>query len=663
MPAGDAHFHYGTVRSIWILLTGLCLSFASYAAGTYEVKSPDKELVIRLTTKKSLHYSVWYKKKEIIKPSSIALLLDTQTLGAHPQVKKTYSRKVKGSIKLPYGQSGSLEDSYNEIVIAFENGYELIMRAYNEGVAYRFKTNLSGTIKVLHEEANFIFSGSPAVIYPETTVFTSWEVPFITYDSIRQIGPDKMGLTPVLFAYPDVKVVIAESDVLDYPGMYVKPDNGTIKGVWAEYPKRAELGSWGNFVSVVKERSGYLAETSGTRNFPWRIVIVTDDDKELLKNKIVYKLAASLKLEDTSWIKPGKASWEWWHDAIVADAPVPSGMANRNTALYKHYIDFASANKLEYVMVDAGWSDNYDLYKVKPYFDVQELVRYGKEKNVGIFLWCVMTTLRKDLNGYLSQLQQWGVAGIKVDFIDRDDQEAIRWFEEVAAACAKHKLMVNFHGCSKPTGLERAYPNIVNYEAVRGAECSKWDFTANPDQHLLTPFIRLIAGPLDYTPGSMRNSTQEKFKPVDPGLPSTLGTRCHELAMYVVLDQPFAMLCDAPAEYRKYPDIMKFLSAVPTTFDETIVLDASVGKEVVIAKRKGSEWFLGASTNWTARTIEIDFSFLPKGKTLKAEVYVDGENANIQATDYKHTSRAVSSKTKLKIDLAQGGGAVVYIHP
>jgi alpha-glucosidase len=628
-----------------------------------EVKSPDRNLVIRLETQGALRYTVTYKDREIITPSGIALQLESVTLGSNSTVSRTSGRKVNETIHVPYGQSSTLSNAYNELTIRFAEGFSVVLRAYNEGVAYRFRTGLPGTIKVIGEEADFNVAGSPQVVFPETSVFTSWEVPFLHYESVNKIPPGKMGLTPTLLAYPDgVKVAIAESDLLDYPGMYVKPNSNYLKGTWAQFPGHTELGSWGNFVSVVKERTDYLAETSGTRDFPWRVIMVTDDDKTLLANKLVYKLATPLKIDETSWIKPGKAAWEWWHDAIVEDAPVPSGMKNRNTALYKHYIDFASAYKIEYMMVDAGWSDNYDLYKVKPYFDVQELVRYGREKKVGLFLWCVMTTLRKDLEGYMKKFEEWGVAGIKVDFIDRDDQEAIRWFEEVAAAAARHKLMVDFHGCSKPTGLERAYPNIVNYEAVRGAECSKWDLTANPDQHLLIPFIRMLAGPLDYTPGSMRNRTQATFKPVDPGLPSAQGTRCHELSMYVLFDQPFAMLCDAPAEYRKYPDIMRFLSAVPTTFDETLPLTGSVGELAVVAKRKGAEWFIGAATNWEARSTTIDFSFLPKGKTFTAEVYTDGKDANTQAGDYTYTTQPVDAATKMKIDLAQGGGSVIYVH-
>lgn len=653
------------VKVFLLLIVAICYVSTGVllAQQKLEVKSPDKNLIIKITTDGQLKYTVSYKGQEIITPSAIALQLESVMLGDQPQLVKTSERKVNETIQSPFTQSTTLQNQYNELTLAFKGNYTLIIRAFNEGVAYRFHTNLPGTIKVMNEKASFNFSGSPEVIFPETNVFTSWEVPFLKYSSIDKIPSDKMGLTPTLLSYPKgVKVVIAESDLLDYPGMYLKSDGKNLTGTWAHVPARSELGSWGNFVSVVKERTNYIAETSGTRDFPWRIVIVTPDDKTLLSNKLVYKLASPLKLDNTSWIKPGKAAWEWWHDAIVEDAPVPSGMKNRNTDLYKHYIDFASANKIEYMMVDAGWSDNYDLYKVKPYFDVQGLVRYGNEKNVKLFLWCVMTTLRKDLDGYMRKFNEWGVAGIKVDFIDRDDQEAIRWFEEVAAVAAKYKLMVDFHGCSKPTGLERAYPNIVNYEAVRGAECSKWDLTANPDQHLLIPFIRMIAGPLDYTPGSMRNSTQATFKPIDPGLPSTQGTRCHELSMYVLFDQPFAMLCDAPAEYRKYPDIMKFLSAVPTTFDETIPLQGSVGEFAILAKRKGNEWFVGAATNWQARTTTIDFSFLPKGKKYTVEIYTDGKQANTQAGDYAYSTQQVDASTRLTVDLAQGGGAVMYVH-
>ncbi|HEY9046851.1 MAG TPA: glycoside hydrolase family 97 protein [Ohtaekwangia sp.] len=651
------------MKKILLVVWMLCAVVgAAFAKEIREVTSPDGKITIRISVSDKVYYSVTYKGQEIVAPSAIALVLENKTLGIAPKIKKTSRHKHKGEIALLYGNFKKLDDRYNELVVDFTDSYSLVLRAYNDGVAYRFKTAIAGQIKVMDEVANFNITGNPSVIYPETDVFTSWEVPFVKYPSIGNIPDNKRALTPVMFSTDKTRVLVGESDVLDYPGMYLKKTGDAIKGAWANYPKRTEMGSWGNFVSVVKETENYIAQTNGTREFPWRVIIPTDDDRTLLTNDIVYKLAKPLAIPDVSWIKPGKAAWEWWHDAIVEDAGIPTGMDNRNTALYKHYIDFAAANHIEYLMLDAGWSNIFDLSKVNPKIDMKELIQHGKDKHVDVFLWCVATTLVKDLDKNMDLMQQWGVAGLKVDFFDRDDQLAIKWFEDIAAAAAKHKLMVNFHGCSKPTGLERAYPNIVNYEAVRGAECSKWDFTANPDHHLLIPFIRMIAGPLDYTPGSMRNKTKEKFKPVDPGLPSSQGTRCHELAMYVVFDQPFAMLCDAPAEYRKYPDIMKYLSAVPTAFDDTKILDAKVGEYVVMAKKKGNDWFVGAMSNWNAHTADVDFSFLPAGESYTAEIYTDAQDANIEAAHYIYQSSTVNSKTKLSLPMAQGGGAVIYLH-
>lgn len=563
---------------------------------------------------------------------------------------------------LSYASARLLTEEYNQLILQFEDDYALVIRAYNDGAAYRLQTTLKDSLLIIDEDAEFNLAGSYAVEFPETKIFTSWEVPYKNYSDASTIPPATKAITPVLFTNKSISVVIAESDLHDYPGMYLQKSETGFQGKWAHYPKRTELGSWGNFVSVVKENENFIAKTVGTRSFPWRVIIPTDDDKTLLVNKLIYKLAKPVAINDASWVRPGKATWEWWHDAIVEDAGIPSGMNNRNTDLYKHYIDFASAHKLEYLMLDAGWSDIFDLSKIREKNDIHELIRYGKEKNVAIFLWCVATTLMTDLDRYMAMFNRWGVVGLKVDFFDRDDQEAISWYEKIAAAAAEQKLMVNFHGCSKPTGLERAYPNIVNYEAVRGTESSKWDWHASPDQNMITLFSRMLAGPLDYTPGSMRNKTRETFKPVDPGLPATQGTRCHELAMYVLFDHPFAMLCDSPAEYRKYPDIMKFLSAVPTAFDETKVLEAKATEFAVVAKRKENVWYIGAMTNWTAREIIIDFSFLPNGK-WNAVLYRDGINADVDAQDYEFITRVVDRTSKLSVRLAQGGGAVIHIYP
>lgn len=648
----------------WIIVHCAIFAFSSaLVAEKITVASPDGNTEITVDCDGSIAYAVSYKSKEIIKPSRIGIQLEDKLLGDQAKIKSKKTRSVDSVINPLYGKSASLSEKYNETRIDFEGDYALLVRAYDEGVTYRFITNLPSEIVVQDEIVAFNLIGDPEATFPETNNYTSWELMYIDYANVSAILENKRAITPVLFSYPDnVKVVIAESDLWDYPGIYVKKTSTGFVGDFARYPTKTVLGSWGNFVPVVEARADFIAKTSGTREFPWRVFIVTDDDKTLLSNELIYKLAKPQAEGDFSWVKPGKAAWEWWHDAMLPSANIPSGMDNRNTDLYKHYIDFAAEIKLEYLMIDAGWADNYDLSKVNPKVDIHELVRYAKSKNVDIFVWCVATTLMKNPDGYMKQLSDWGIVGIKVDFFDSDNQEIMQWYEEIAKKAAQYKLMVNFHGCSKPTGMQRTYPNIINYEAVRGGESTKWDSAANPQHHVTIPFTRMLAGTMDYTPGGMRNRTLQGFRPLDPGMPSTLGTRCHELSMFVIFDQYFAMLCDSPSEYRKYPDIMRFLSAVPVAYDETKVLDAKAGKYVLMAKRKGKDWYIGGMTNWTARSLEVDFSFLESGKKYTAEIYRDGFDVNIyHANEYICETKEIEAKTKLTIPLAAGGGFVIRI--
>lgn len=597
----------------------------------------------------SITYSISFKNKTVILPSAIAMVLQNKVLGKTTQVNNI--RVIKNK-------------EFNELSVLFsDQNYSLIFRAYNEGVAYRFVTSFKDSIQIVAEKADFNINGKPAAILQETDNYTSWEGPYIKYPSIAEISNGKRATTPSLFDDKSngIKVVIAESDLFGYPGMYIKKQGDRYIGDWAKFPTKTVMGSWGDFVSVVKERGDYLAKTDGSRSFPWRVIIATDNDKDLLNNHLVTKLARPSEIKDTSWIKSGKAAWEWWHDAMLPGASIPSGMENRNTDLYNYYVDFAAANKLEYMMIDAGWSNNYDLTKVNPKLDVQGVIKRAREKKVGVFLWCVASTLLKDLNKNLDFLNSIGAAGIKVDFFDRDDQEAIQWIELIAKEAAKRKLMIDFHGCSKPTGLEKTYPNIVNYEAVRGAESDKWDNTIDPDHHLIIPFVRMLAGPFDYTPGAMRNKTKAEFKPIDPGLPSGQGTRCHELAMYVIYDQPLGMLADSPTEYEKAPDIMKYLSAVPTVANETKVIDAKLAEYAVMAKRKGDNWYVGAMTNWTPRNLKLNFSFLKPGVSYTAQIYTDTKDSDVNATQYELKTISVNSNTRIDLKLSSGGGAAIMI--
>lgn len=634
-------------------------------AQNYTLKSPDNNIAIKISTNRKIKYSVFYKNKEIILPSAISMELAGITLGQKDGIKNTLTQEVNQTISPLYGDFSILNDHYRELRITFTKNYAVIFRAYNNGIAYRFETNFPDSVKVINEEAQFNLAGNPEAILGEAHTLTSWELPYTTYDSMSEVPRNDSAILPALFSYPgsNVKVVLAESDLLNYPGMFIYMNGSHVQGFWAGYPSKTVLGSWGNFVSVVKQREPFIAYTKGKRAFPWRVVIITDEDKKLLSSKLIYKLASPSSIRNTSWIKPGKAAWEWWSDAMLPGADIPSGMDNRNTALYKYYVDFAAKNHLEYVLIDAGWSNIFHLTRVNPKINIKEVIAYAKHKHVGVFLWCVASTLIDSLKGNLHYLKSLGASGFKVDFFDRNDQQIINWYEEIAKEAAKDHLMADFHGCSEPTGLERTYPNILNFEAVRGNECNKWDTTSNPDYHLLIPFIRMTGGPMDYTPGSMRNRTKADFKPVPHGMPCSQGTRCHELAMYVLFDQPLAMLCGSPALYEKYPDVMKFLTAVPTTFDDTKVLSAKVGQYALIAKRKGANWYVGAMTNWDPKDMEVNFSFLPAEKVYHADVYTDVPESDRNAEEYNHQVIRITKNSKLLLHLASGGGAVIYLHP
>ncbi len=537
-------------KYMFIILVAMAVMATGCAKKSVDVVSPDGALSISVDIADTLRLSVSYRNAVVVSSSTIALVTEDAALGVDARVRNTVSRSVRESIEPPYGKATSLADHYNETRINFHGDWSLVVRAYDEGVAYRFTTGKEGELIVLDEIAEIDVEGDPAVIYQETDSYTSWEVMHMHYNNASAIAPGKRAVTPVLFSRTDgIKVVVAESDVRDYPGMYLEKRDDRFVSDFAPYPDSTALGSWG-FVSVVQRARPYIAKTIGNREFPWRVVMVTDDDRELLTNELIYKLATPNTLDDLSWIKPGKAAWEWWHDAMLPGADIPSGMGNRNTELYKHYIDFAAEYGLEYLMIDAGWSHIFDLSQVNDKVDVREIIDYGKTKNVGIFLWCTAMALTDRADEFLKMMRDWGAVGIKVDFFDRDDQLAMQWYEDVARKAAENRLMVNFHGCSKPTGMQRMYPNIVNYEAVRGAECSKWDLTADPEHHVTFPFTRMLGGPVDYTPGAMRNPSPQLFKPVDPGLPSGQGTRCHELAMYVVYDQYFEL----PEQVEEYAE-------------------------------------------------------------------------------------------------------------
>ena len=626
----------------------------------YEIYSPNKTITLRVKMTDKVYYAVDLNKENILWYSPLSMDLGAHgTLGHFPKVKDYQITEIEDTIDTVWGIRKVIKTEYQELDLIMEGHYNLIFRVYDDGVAYRFQTKFPEKIKVNQEEVAYRFREDAALLAHVVGDFqTSYEKLYTSYN-ISQIVEEEFISLPLLVKQEKAKILISESDVFDYPGMYIKRIGNNnrfdMQGLFPAYPTKTELGGLCQFNNRVVERADYLAETDGTRNFPWRLMIIAAADKDLVDSDLVYKLARPCKIT-TDWIKPGKVAWDWFNDWNLIGVDFETGVNNRT---YEYYIDFAAKNGLEYVILDEGWSDVFDLLLQKPGIDIPYLVKYAKKRGVDIVLWAVWHTIDRQMEAALDQFVDWGVAGVKVDFIDRDDQYAINFYERIARETAKRKLLVNIHGCSKPTGLHRMYPNIINYEGVRGNEYNKFDKDETPDHNVNLVYTRMVVGPMDYTPGSMRNSIKGKFF-TDYNQPMSHGTRCHQLGMYVVYYSPMQMLCDAPTAYEQYPDILTFLGEVPAVWDDTKVVDGKIGEYVVIARKKGKDWYVGALTNWTERKITIDFSFLDK-KKYTAKLFLDGVNAHRNAADYQLQQKIVHPTDRFQIQLKSGGGVAIQL--
>jgi alpha-glucosidase len=478
---------------------------------------------------------------------------------------------------------------------------------------------------------------------------------------ISEFAKDTLAFLPFLIDFKNhKKAVFLEADLEDYPGLFATNNSSKsgFEGRFSNYPLQEKNGGFNNINRLITERADYLVKTKGTRNFPWRIVVISEKDSNLANNDMVQKLSEPTKIKDLSWIKPGKVAWDWWNDWNIYNIDFKAGI---NTQTYKYYIDFASKNKVEYVVLDEGWSLEDDIMKHNPNVDLEALIAYGKERNVGIILWSSWMALTKNTEAILKNYASLGIKGFKVDFLDRDDAKMVNSVYDIAQKAADNKLLLDFHGMYKPTGIQRTFPNILNFEGVKGLENNKW--TPNDDvpaYDCSIPFIRMMAGPMDYTPGAMRNATKSEFKPSHSN-PVSQGTRCHQLALYTIFEAPLQMMADSPTAYMAAQESTDFIAKIPTTFDETVSIDGEVGKFAALARKKNSTWYLGAITNWDSREITIDFSFLEKGQKYEAEIFSDGLNADKAAVDYKKEIIMIDSNTKLKYRLASGGGLAAVI--
>jgi alpha-glucosidase len=624
---------------------------------TYSVESPDRNIRFHLTTSDKISISAEYGNKILLKDSEINMRLSDAILGESPKVIKTETQSVDQILHpVVKVKTAAIKESYNELTVYFSSDFQLVMRAYNEGFAYRFVTSIHHEIEVISEKREYQFAANHRLWWGKEQSFESHNQVYFDYTSLRELSADDLASLPLIINPLDApKIVITESDLQDYPGMWLRgTQSNALKGVAAKYPKTIIQKS--DRYLPVTEREKYIAKTKGSRAFPWRIFAIAENDADLILNQLTYLLASPNRLKNTEWIRPGKIAWDWWNANNIYGVDFEAGI---NTETYKYYIDFASRYGLEYILLDEGWYELGDLSKTVATMDLEELIAYGKKKNVGIIAWMVWKTLDRQMET-LDRLEKMGFKGIKVDFMNRDDQEMVNFYYKVAKEAARHHLMVDFHGSYKPAGIRRTFPNVMTREGVNGAEQYKWSMHQTPEHNLILPFGRMLAGPMDYTPGAMHNAQKKDFKPIFD-TPMSMGTRCHQLAMYVCYESPLQMLCDSPSNYYREPECMEFLSDVPVVWDETRVLAAQVSDYLLIARRNETDWYIGGMTDWTERDLWIDLSFLPEGKKYQMTLFKDGINANRIAIDYQQSKQIVDCKFKQKIHLAKGGGLAIML--
>lgn len=646
-----------------ILSLLLLIGNASFAAKEkkYVLSSPDGTLKVEISAGNELAYQVMHGNDTILSHSNIGLVLENGTIvGKTPRITGERRRKIKDNIESPFYRFKEFVATGNELDLKLKGGFGIIFRAYNEGVAYRFYTTQSSDIIIKEEQAEFNFKEDYTAYLPYTT--NDKKPMVMAYQNVYDITPlskaqPKLAFLPVTVDCGSVKLTLLESDLEAYPGMFVQSQQGKygLKGVFAPYPAKTDFYPWRK-QEYVTETTDFISRSRGSRSYPWRVLAITEKDTDMPVNNLVYALASPNRIGDTSWIKTGKVAWDWWNDWNLKGVPFKAGI---NMDTYKYYIDFASRNGLEFIVLDEGWyaPKSGDMLTVIPELDLPELIAYGKSKGVEIVLWTVFNVLDSQLEAACKKYADMGIKGFKVDFLDRDDQTAVEMVYRIAEMTARYKLTLDLHGIYKPTGINRTYPHIINFESVFGMEEVKWTDIKNnmPLYDVTFPYIRMMAGPVDYTPGAMRNATKADWRAMYY-TPASMGTRCHQLAAYIVHDSPFTMLCDAPTNYLNEQECVDFIASLPVEVDSTFIASGELGKYIVTVRKKDVNWYIGGMTNWDERDVQLDFSFLPEGVFYTAVLFKDGVNANKQAEDYRKETIRIDKDSRLTLHLASGGG-------
>ena len=647
------------MRKYLLLLMFLCLASLLHSQNKFELVSPNGEIKVLFNLSDKIYYSIDYNGEVLLKDNSIQLTLKNQVLGQNPKLRRqkrmSIDEYLTPVVPLKYSK---INNRYNKLLLTFKD-YSVEFRAFDDGVAYRFLTSQKGDVEVMSEEFAINFPSDYLLHLQQPGGFkTAYEEPYTHIWSNTWKPEDKMAVLPALIdTKKDYKILISESDLTDYPCMFLKGtgENGLI----STFPKTPLAFTESGDRSVkITEEADYIAKTKGTRNYPWRYFVISRNDKQLIENTMTYRLAEKNQLQDVSWIKPGQVSWEWWNDASPY-GPDVNFVAGYNLATYKYYIDFASKFGIPYIIMDEGWAESTrDPYTPNPKVDLHELIRYGKERNVGIVLWLTWLTVENNFDLFKT-FNEWGVKGLKIDFMDRSDQWMVNYYERVAREAAKYHLFVDFHGSFKPAGLEYKYPNVLSYEGVRGMEQMGGCY---PDNSLYLPFIRNAVGPMDYTPGAMISMQPNVYRAERPNAAS-IGTRAYQLALFVVFESALQMLADNPTLYYRNEDCTRFITQVPVTWDETVALEAKAGEYVIVAKRKGDKWFIGgiANNGEKEREFTIKLDFLNKGRSYQMTSFEDGINAGRQAMDYRCKSSQVKVGELLTVKMVRNGGFAAII--
>ena len=661
------------MRTLFLLTTLLFIIPNMFGQKEYRLNSPDGKLEVTLYIGDRITYELTEEGHTLVAPSPLSVHLDNGTVwGNGSHLKRVSHRQANEVIPSPFYKRSEVKDVYNEMTLSFREHFNLIFRMYNEGMAYRFAATGNRPFKVTNEEAAFNFNKDYKSIVPyvkdgdkqpiEAQFSNSFENTY-THIELSGLNPQRLMFTPVVIEQENGrKLCIAESDVESYPGMFLINRNGgtALTSAFAAVPKTKKQGGHNQLQILVTERENYIASCQPKAKLPWRIIVVARNDKELADNDMVYKLAAPSRMKDISWIRPGKVAWEWWNHWGIKGVDFEAGINNET---YMHYIDFASRHGIEYVILDEGWAVNLkaDLFQIVPEIDLKKLTAYARQKNVGLILWAGYHAFARDMEHVCKHYSEMGIKGFKVDFMDRDDQQMVWFVYDAARTAARYRLLLDLHGIFKPAGIQRTYPNVINFEGVHGLEQVKWS-PVEVDQvtyDVTVPFIRMMAGPMDYTQGAMRNASKANFRPVNSE-PMSQGTRCRQLAEYVVFDAPLAMLCDSPSAYGREPECLRFISGVPTVWDETEVLAGEVGDHIVTARRHGDVWYVGGLAGWDGRTVRVDLSLLPEG-TYAVELFRDGENAARIAQDYVREEFLLAPGKSFDVKMFPGGGFAARI--